>query len=94
MLNFENASSAFSSLYFINYVSKQYVEDAGGENVDESISKITYNTSNPDDLEQLHAILCVSPCLEITLDPSPLCFRLFLRLQFHEIPETRFVLEV
>jgi hypothetical protein len=36
---------------------KQYVEDAGAENIDNSINKITCNTSNTDDLEEyLHAI--------------------------------------
>lgn len=44
----------------INNIFQQYVEDSGGENIDDSINKVTYNMSIPDDLEAFHAILCVS----------------------------------
>ena len=35
---------------------KQYVEDAGGENIDNSVKRINCSTSNPDDMEELHRL--------------------------------------
>ncbi|KAI7734274.1 hypothetical protein M8C21_012177 [Ambrosia artemisiifolia] len=46
----------------------KYIEDAGGENLDDSINKITYDSSFIEDLEALHAILCT---VDVVIDGTP-----------------------
>ncbi|XP_078448477.1 uncharacterized protein LOC144717039 [Wolffia australiana] len=51
---------------------KQLVRDAGGETVDEIITNNSYNVSDPDDMDNFHAILCtVSVLIDQTYAPSP-----------------------
>jgi hypothetical protein len=39
---------------------EQYVTDAGAETVDATITDKRFNISDPEDMDNLHAILCVS----------------------------------
>lgn len=39
---------------------EQYVTDAGAEVVDATITNKRFNSSDPEDMDNFHAILCVS----------------------------------
>ncbi|KAJ4777897.1 F12P19.7 isoform 1 [Rhynchospora pubera] len=45
----------------------QYVTDAGGENIDSSITSNIYNVSDPEERDSFHAILCT---LDVVIDQT------------------------
>ncbi|CAA6655817.1 unnamed protein product [Spirodela intermedia] len=67
---------------------RQLVRDAGGENIDDSLTSNSYNVSDPDDMDNFHAILCtVAVLIDETYTPEPAKYTLSSFLENVEVTD-------